>query len=278
MNAKTTIAVLADNTVAARGVQGEHGLAFWIDTGEHCLLFDTGQGLVLADNARALHLDLDAVDTIVLSHGHYDHTGGLVAVLRETDGRVTVHAHPDALLPKYRQGEAGVRDIGMPEPCRAAVLGERCRFAPSRQSAEVAPGMRTTGEIPRRHPEEAPGEAFWRDPEGRETDLLRDDQALFMETAQGTVVLLGCAHAGVINTLEHVRGLTAGRPIRAVLGGLHLRAAGEERLRWTTLALRRFEIDLLVPMHCTGQQAVAALGAAFPRACQTGGAGSTFAL
>jgi 7,8-dihydropterin-6-yl-methyl-4-(beta-D-ribofuranosyl)aminobenzene 5'-phosphate synthase len=270
------ITILADNTVAARNARGEHGLAFSIESGENCLLFDTGQGLVLADNAHALNVDLDAVDTIVLSHGHYDHTGGLAEILRVTAGPVAVHAHPDAILPKYQQGEAGVRDIGMPAQSQEAVRGGRCQFAASRQSAEVAPGIRTTGEIPRLHPEEAIAEPFCRDPEGRETDPLLDDQALFMGTAEGTAVLLGCAHSGIINTLDYIQSLTDGKPIRAVLGGMHLRSATEERMGWTIRELRRFNINTLVPMHCTGQRAAATLWAAFPHVCQAGGAGTVF--
>jgi 7,8-dihydropterin-6-yl-methyl-4-(beta-D-ribofuranosyl)aminobenzene 5'-phosphate synthase len=277
MSAKITVTVLADNTVVASDVRGEHGLAFWIDTGADCLLFDAGQGSVLACNAQALRVDLDAVDTIVLSHGHYDHTSGLASVLRQAESPVAVHAHPAALLPKYRRGETGVRDIGMPAECRAALLAEHSRLTLSRRPAEVAPGIWTTGEVLRLHPEEAITEHFCSDPEGREIDLLPDDQALFIETSQGTVVLLGCAHSGLINTLDYVQQLTTGgKPIRAVLGGMHLRSATEDRIAWTIQELRRFNINLLAPLHCTGQKAIAALWAAFPDAWQAVGAGSKF--
>lgn len=224
------ITILADNTVAARNARGEHGLAFSIESGENCLLFDTGQGLVLADNAHALNVDLDAVDTIVLSHGHYDHTGGLAEILHVTAGPVAVHVHPDAILPKYQQGEAGVRDIGIPAQSQEAVRSSRCPFAASRQSAEVAPGIWTTGEIPRLHPEEAIAEPFYRDREGRETDPLLDDQAQFMGTAEGTTVLVGCAHSGIINTLDYIQSLTDGKADFITLAGsgeptLHTRFA-----------------------------------------------------
>lgn len=272
----TAITVLADNTVVASDVRGEHGLAFWIDTGAHCLLFDAGQGSVLAGNAQALRVDLDAVDTIVLSHGHYDHTGGLACVLCQAESPVAVHAHPDALLPKHQRGETAVREIGIPSECREAILGRHCRLSLSRRPAEIAPRIRTTGEVPRLHPEEAIAEPFCRDLAGREVDLLSDDQALFMETAEGTVVVLGCAHSGVINTLDYIQKLTAGKPIRAVLGGMHLRSATEDRIEWTIRELRRFDVKLLAPMHCTGQKAIAALWAAFPRVCQAGGAGAQF--
>jgi len=276
MSADIRIAILSDNTVGARNALGEHGLAFWVETSRHRLLFDTGQGFVLAHNARALGLNLRLVDSVILSHGHYDHTGGLAGVLHATTGPVMVYAHPAALLTKYQRGETGVRDIGMSAECRDVILGGRYRFTPSSRSAEVAPGLRMTGEIPRLHPGEAITEPFCRDAAGQEADLLPDDQALFIETDRGTVVLLGCAHAGIINTLDHVQSLTDGKPIRAVLGGMHLRSATEDRLTWTKRALSRFKINCLVPMHCTGPKAAAALWTAFPLACQAGGTGAHF--
>lgn len=276
MSAALRIRILADNTVAKPALRGEHGLAIWVASAETRLLFDTGQGLVLADNALALRVDLGAVDAIILSHGHYDHTGGLAAVLRPAQRAVTVHAHPAACEPKFRREDAGVRDIGMPADSRTALRGPTSRLVLSRQSTAVAPGIHTTGEIPRVHAEEALDRTFCCDPHGRETDPLSDDQALLIETAPGTVVLLGCAHAGVINTLDHVRELTAGRPIHAVIGGLHLRSATAARLAWTLQSLRRFEIGLIAPLHCTGQKANAALWAAFPDACQPCGVGTLF--
>ena len=266
------ITILAENTAHARGVRGEHGLAFWIEAAGRNILFDTGQGLVLEDNARALRIDLRSAGTIVLSHGHYDHTGGLAAVLHAARELVTVHAHPDAMLPKFITGGAAPRDIGMADADRAAVL-HAC-FIPSRQPVEVAPGIRTTGEIPRRHPGEAAAGPFVRDSEGRHPDPLADDQSLLLDTAAGTVVLLGCAHAGPINTLDHVRELTGGAPIHAVIGGMHLLSAPDERIAWTVDSLRRLDAAILAPMHCTGPKAAAALWTAFPRACRSAGAGS----
>jgi 7,8-dihydropterin-6-yl-methyl-4-(beta-D-ribofuranosyl)aminobenzene 5'-phosphate synthase len=276
MTSTIKIVVLTDNAVAQPVLMGEHGLAFWIDMGARCILFDTGQTGLLASNASELGVDLDAVDTIVLSHGHYDHTSGLADVLRQSESPVAVYAHPDALSPKYTKGKLGVRHIGMPAECREALAGGHCRLTLSRRPAEIAPGVWTTGEIPRRHPEEAISEPFCRDPEGREADVLLDDQALFIDTAQGTIVVLGCAHAGPINTLDHVQGLTGGKPVRAVLGGLHLRSETDARVAWTVRELHRFNLGLLAPMHCTGPKAVSALWVAFPLACQAGGAGAQF--
>ncbi len=266
------ITVLADDTVAARAARGEHGLCFHIESGDRRILFDTGQGLVLADNARALGIDLGAVDTLVFSHGHYDHTGGLPIVLAAARSPVTVHLHPAALDAKYHK----TRAIGIPSAARVALAGPNVRLVPSRDPGEVVPGLFRTGEIPRPHPEEAPAEVFHLDPAGREIDPLLDDQSLYFDTLRGTVVLLGCAHAGVIHILEHVQSLTRQRPIHAVIGGMHLGAASPARLQWVIDRLHSIAPSLIVPMHCTGPRATAALWNAFPNACRPGGAGAIF--
>ena len=276
MSAQVQITILADNQVGSFHARGEHGLAFWVCTASSRILFDTGQGLVLEDNARTLRADLFSTTAIVLSHGHYDHTGGLAGVLKQAGAGVRVFAHPDAVSPKYVRGDSRVRDIAMPHESREALAGIGSRFVTARQATEVCPGFRVTGEIPRRHPEEAITEPFCTDSAGREPDLLPDDQALFFQTHAGTVILLGCAHAGLISTLDAVRDLTNGAPIRAVIGGTHLRSASDERIAWTLAQLRRFKIPFLAPIHCTGQKASAALWTAFPRACRPCGAGATF--
>jgi 7,8-dihydropterin-6-yl-methyl-4-(beta-D-ribofuranosyl)aminobenzene 5'-phosphate synthase len=273
---KIRIVILSDNTVESRNTQAEHGLAFWVETEEHCLLFDTGQGLVLDDNARALNLDLDAVDTVVLSHGHYDHTGGLSSLVHRGGGEIRVIAHPDAFLPKYKRTGLGTRDIGMPCSSREVLSGLSTPPVGTRLAMEVVPGIWSTGEIPRSHPEETSTEGFCTDPQGVHDDQLLDDQALFIDTLQGTVVLLGCAHAGLINTLDHIQRLTQGRPIHAVIGGTHLRSASQSRIAWTLKELKFFNLKGLVAMHCTGPQATAALWNAFPGICGHGGTGTSF--
>ncbi len=273
-----TITVVVEDSVSGPLLKAEHGLAFWIDTDAHCILFDTGQSQLILANANELKLDLDAVDIIVLSHGHYDHCGGLADVLANAAGNVTVYVHPCALDPKYRCTETGTREIGISIHCRQALCEGHHNLKAVYSPTEITPGMFLTGEIPRIHPEEQSEPGFCLDEQGLHADLFLDDQALFFGTPAGTVVILGCAHAGVINTLDYVRHLTGGQPLHAVLGGMHLHSASDERIAWTIKSLQQFSIERFYPMHCTGAKAVAALWTAFPCRCFPCGVGITIKL
>ncbi len=143
---------------------------------------------------------------------------------------------------------------------------------------EVAEGIFVTGEIPRRNNFEDTGGHFFLDNTCTRPDPLVDDQAIFFDTLEGLVAVFGCAHAGVVNTLDYIQELRPGRPFRAVLGGLHLLNARPERVSKTLEALRRRNIAQIVPGHCTGQAAVAQLWTAFPGHCSSCATGTKMIL
>lgn len=261
-----------DNRAGRPGLVEEHGLALWIERDPLRALFDTGQGPALARNADALGVPLATARAVLLSHGHYDHTGGLAAVLRRAP-QARVHAHPAALSHRYAgDGPPGLRPVGIPDDCRQALLASG-RLVEVAGPAEVAEGLFLTGPVPRETGFEPPEPRFWTGDRGREPDPFEDDQAAWLPTPAGTCVLLGCSHAGVVNTLRQVRRLTGGRPLALVVGGMHLRSASGERLRATVQALRELDPARIVPTHCTGAAAVAALVAAFPDRVRPGRAG-----
>jgi 7,8-dihydropterin-6-yl-methyl-4-(beta-D-ribofuranosyl)aminobenzene 5'-phosphate synthase len=245
----------------------EHGMACWIEYGQKRILFDCGQGLVLVSNAYRLQTPIYKADAIVLSHGHYDHTGGLAEVANRNP-RAILFAHPECRAQKYiRRLDGTPRDVGMPESARRTLASRASTWVPTPAAQSVVDSLRVTGAIPRVTEFEDTGGPFYLDPEGNQPDPLIDDQALFFDTDQGTVVVLGCAHAGVINTLLHVQQLTGGRPIHAVLGGMHLIQASRERLERTIEQFRELQVRRLGPAHCTGTRATAALWNAFPDRC-----------
>lgn len=265
--AKTHITILVENTARGPGLLAEHGLAYWIEHGGQQVLIDSGQGQVLVGNAFKLGIVLSQVDALVLSHGHYDHTGGVVDVLRMNQS-VVIYAHPAASAPKYiHEPDGSAREIGMSHMAKKAIGEPHHRLKATDRPTVVCEGLTATGPVPRLTDFEDTGGPFFLDSGCTRADPLEDDQSVFIDTTEGTVVLLGCAHSGVINTLRYIRQLTRDRPIRAVLGGMHLGDASPLRIARTIEEFQQLGVQQLAPAHCTGLPATVALWNAFPGRC-----------
>ena len=269
------ITILCDNSVGPlSGTLGEHGFAALVETSSGSLLFDTGQGETLIPNARRMNRHLHEVGTVALSHGHYDHTGGLWPLLRTCGGK-KIHAHPELFRTRYRLNDTGGRlSIGMPYQ-REFLEGLGARFVFDRGWREILPNIFLTGEVPRSSGFETGDRGLFSDTFCNHVDTHPDDQSLVIRSGKGLVLLLGCCHAGIINTLEHAREQSGVEEVYAIIGGMHLGFCGEEQLEATVKALRRFGVRKLAGSHCTGFSASVRLAREFPDAFQPGSVGFT---
>lgn len=258
------ITILIENTAYKAGLKTEHGLSFWIEYGNNKTLFDTGQSESILYNAKTLDIDLAQTDAIILSHGHYDHTGGLPSVINIAS-KAKIYLHPAAAEPKYSQKASGVKYIGMSDSAKKAI--ENCLLIWTATPAVIFPGMSVTGQVPRMNDYEDVGGTFFADENFHKPDELLDDQSLFIESSNGLIVIFGCAHAGVVNTLDYISKLTDGKNIYAVIGGMHLLNASPVRIENTINTFEKYKIQKVMPLHCTGKKAIDAMKNAFDEKC-----------
>ncbi len=255
-----------------RGLVAKHGLAVLVEGEVHDtpirVLMDVGPSAeALLNNVDILGVNLRKIDAILLSHGHYDHTKGLVGVLKSINKPIPIIAHPKIFIPKFSIRKGKLRFIGVSfTQSELRKLGVIPLFV--RNPVSIADGLVATGEIERVTSYERVVDFFTVEQESLVKDNMTDDQALILNLeGKGLIVVTGCAHAGVVNTVQYAQKIMKTERVYAVLGGFHLVGASKERIKATIEDLKKIGIKFLGPCHCTGKRAMKTLKEAFGDKC-----------
>lgn len=279
-----SLRIVVLSTMLSEDYIGEWGFSALVEADGHRVLFDTGaRPDTVLRNARELHIDLSNVTDVILSHNHSDHTGGLLTLRRELsqkNPKALSRAHVGKGIFWSRPGPSGERNPMVATKAQYEATGGT--FIEHDQPVELFPGAWLTGPVPRPNPERnwsVKGKV--QAPQGLVEDTLPEDQSLVFDTAQGLVLLSGCGHAGIINTLEYARRVVRAAPVHAAIGGFHLYPADDKTLAWTGQKLREMSLGNFMGAHCTGIEAVyrlRQLANLERRTCVVGAVGASFEL
>ncbi|HPF43349.1 MAG TPA: MBL fold metallo-hydrolase [Syntrophomonadaceae bacterium] len=254
---KVEVNILVENTTPAPGFVGEFGFAAVITVEGKKFLFDTGLGNALKNNAAMAGIDLAQIDDLIISHGHFDHTGAVLDFL--ATGKKKIYAHSNIFVKRYAAAGDFKKEVGVPFPL-AEIEAHQAQIIYTDDFTEICPGVFLTGVIPRITGYEDVGGNFLAEKDGELVpDILEDDMAMVIDHPDGLIIIDGCAHAGIINTIEYARSKTGKNKVRAFIGGTHLITASEERIKKTADVLRDLDVQQIIPCHCTGFNATAAL-------------------
>lgn len=268
------LSILNENTVYKRGFLGEHGLSVLVETPSHMLLFDTGQTDVFLRNAERMEKDLTEAEAVILSHGHYDHCGGLESMFGKIE--MPVYLRGGALSHKCVRdmGKALYRDISIPwreHPPKNLIFVEETL-------TELFTDIYLLGGIGSYTAEEKP-KGFFIEHEGfYRQDLMEDEQMLILRQSTGLIVLAGCCHPGVLNCIAHVNKHFGNEHIHAVVAGMHLMHASKDYIAYVGEELKSRDIDLFYPMHCTGREAIVYLRQILGKRCGSAAVGECICI
>ncbi len=269
--------VLVENTVHRRSLRAEHGLSLWVETDSACILFDTGASDQFALNAGAMGVDLRRTTHAVLSHGHYDHCGGLGASAFGGLG-IPIHHHGLLSEPKYVYMEGQWRYTGVPwQP--EDIPGWHAHAVINEGPLEIAPNAWLSGTIPMQAEwEQIPSSFYVRRRDQMEADSMADEQMLILRRGDRLHVFGGCSHRGVANSIRYAQELFPQCTVASLTAGMHLQGVPRGQLQSTLDFLQSSSVRTVVPLHCTGFEAACAMRQLFGERCVVAGTGDAWEL
>lgn len=273
-NSKVKITIIADNSVCSNKLIAEHGFSAFIEIDNRKILFDTAQKSIL-NNSKVLDIDLSQIDTLILSHGHYDHTGG-ISLLASNNDHFFVYAHKHVLKRRYTRKNGEIKDISIPEKDKSIIANfDQEKVHLFEASCEIINNMYLLSNIPFLNGRDTGGE-FFEDSQASIIDNIEDEISICFKTAKGLVILTGCCHRGFINTCEYAKKISGINNIFSVIGGLHLNAASDEKIGEICKYIQSENISKVNTFHCTGDAATDKLNQYLGSIVQKGCAGNVF--
>jgi 7,8-dihydropterin-6-yl-methyl-4-(beta-D-ribofuranosyl)aminobenzene 5'-phosphate synthase len=271
------LTILSEN-YALKAPMAEWGFSVFIETENKKYLFDTGQsGDVVIQNAKSLNIDLTHLDGIILSHGHYDHVGGLVKVLQQC-GPTTIFGHPGIFKERYSERNGKLVYTGIEQTKKQLEEDFHVTFKLSSTLTQINSRLWLTGEVPQINPHEKISKHFKAKQEKTiQKDEFPDDNSLIIETNKGLVLLFGCAHRGIVNIMEHAKN-SLNKPIYGFVGGTHLHDSSNDHYNFVAQYIKENNINFMAPGHCTGINKIFLLKQSFGQKITPAFCGEVFEL
>jgi len=268
------LTIIIDNYVKTAGLIAEHGWSIMIENGNEKILFDTGQDDLLLKNLDHLGFAPDMIDRIFISHGHFDHSGGLFELSGLSGKEIELFAHPNIFEKKYKLTKRIKKKyIGIPHS-RERYAKNGIKFKLDKNPLEISKNIYTTGEIKSTVSFEKTDKNFIKKKNGfYGIDDLKDDIGMIIETARGNILITGCAHRGIINIVKQAQRLSGKDEFLAIIGGFHLFNKSEKYIKKVISELKKVKIDRIIPSHCTGIEGYFAIKKEFGKKCEFGYSG-----
>lgn len=248
------ITIISNNHVHKK-LKEEHGFSLLLKAGKYNILIDTGQSKAFLENIEILKIDIKLIQALIISHGHYDHCGNISFILNKHKN-IKTYIHPAALKKRYsihKDRNPEVKEIGLsPESIKSLSQSD---IVLSKEYCKIIDNIFITGQIPRISSEDQQGH-FYYDLKGLEPDTIPDDQSIWIETKEGLIIITGCCHAGLVNTVEYIKKVSGLNKVKAIIGGLHLNSVSPEKINNIINYINSLKLEKIYPGHCTGDDVI----------------------